>query len=187
MSPPRPQPPPQRSMGNKFTTRSAIPPQTCSQMLPHPKGSPTILTHVPLWVPSLKKKISHLPSLLSRLLLLPHPQSGSLPQVGARGGRHRLRGRPAILRPPARSSRSSSAPLPPGSCLRPHRPRPRAGLAPRPPLPKPPSQKQVSPYPNSGRRQARQRRLSRDSELREKCWEIWRQGYAQRCGRGLRF
>lgn len=122
-----------------------------------------------LLTPSLKKP-SHLPSLLSRLLLiLPHPQSRSSAQVGARREGAASGGGPPSSGPSGssrRSARSASAPLPPGSRARPHRPRPGARLAARPLLPKLPSQRRVSPYPDGGRRQARQQRFSRDSGLR---------------------
>lgn len=88
-----------------------------------------------LRVPSLK--ISHLPSLLSSLLLiLPLIWSNSFHILSSEAWRRSVR---AVKAPPqvqarhppvprAPPTRSSSAPLPPGSCVRPHYPRPAPGL-----------------------------------------------------------
>lgn len=70
--------------------------------------------------------------------------------------------------PPTRSARSSSAPLPPGSWVRPHLPRPAPPLQRGLHFQNLRSQKPVSPHLDSGRRQARQHRFSRDSAPRDK-------------------
>lgn len=159
-------------MGNTFT-RSTIPPQLSKQML---------LTL------SLKTPHISLPSsraFFSSSHILSHEARRRSVRAVEAPPQGEARHPPAPRAPPARSARSSSAPLPPGSCARPHHPRPRAGLAARPLLPKLPSQKRVSPYFPKRRPppSAPTTLLARlGTPLREKCWEIWRQGYARGVG-----